>query len=115
MVKQVVLSQCGILFDHAALRNADIDISSIVFMDHNQPTVGDLWKTGSHMTKSPSMTHGRENANGHDAAELWPMDHDVLTDCHDELKSKKVWWMLEMFPMKYAWQEANGKWSAKWG
>jgi len=22
---------------------------------------------------------------------------------------------LELFPMKYAWQEASGKWNAKWG
>jgi len=114
MVKQVVISQCGILFDHAALRKADIDISSIAFMDPRQPTVGDFWKE-SHTSQPPSTAPGRENANGHDAAELWPTDHDVLADCHDELKSKKHWWMLEMFPLKYAWQEADGKWNAKWG
>ena len=46
---------------------------------------------------------------------MWPIDQDVLTDSHDELWLRKVWWMLELFPMKYAWQEASGKWNAKWG
>lgn len=116
MVKQVVLSQCGILLDHAALRKADIDISTVVVTD--QPTVSDFWKKGSKMPKSPSTEPGHEDAdgqNGHDAAELWPTDQDVLTDCHDLLKRRKAWWMLEMLPTKYAWQEANGKWDAKWG
>ncbi|KAF9653862.1 hypothetical protein BDM02DRAFT_3086688 [Thelephora ganbajun] len=83
MVKQVVLSQCGILFDQAALRRADIDISS--------------------------------DTDGYDAAELWPADQDVVADRHDQLKVKKPWWILEILPTKYAWQEANGKWNAKWG
>ena len=118
MVKQVVLSQCGILFDHAALRRADIDISTIVITDPHQPTVGDFWKKGSKVPKSPSTESGREDADSHDdqdAAELWPSDQDVLADCHDALKGRKAWWMLEILPTKYAWQEANGKWNAKWG
>jgi hypothetical protein len=118
MVKQVVLSQCGILFDHAALRRADIGISSIVFTDSHQPTVEDFWKNGSQTPKPSSTTPDHENGNhadGRGAAEMWPTDKDVLTDRHDELKSRKVWWMLELLPTKYAWQEANGKWDAKWG
>ena len=118
MIKQVVLSQCGILFDNATLRRADIDISHINITDPHQPTVGDFWNKGSEMSKSPSTEPGPEDAddkNGHDAAELWPTDQDVVTDCHDALKGSKAWWMLEMLPTKYAWQEANGKWNAKWG
>ncbi|KAF9793319.1 hypothetical protein BJ322DRAFT_996824 [Thelephora terrestris] len=80
MVKQVILSQCGILFDLAALRRADIDISNIITTDFQQPT-----------------------------------DQDALTDPHDQLKMKKAWWILEIMPMKYAWQDAKGKWHAKWG
>ena len=117
MVKQVVLSQCGVLFDDAALRRADIEISTIFPTDAYQPTVGDVWNKRSQISKSPT-TSGREDANGHsghDAAEEFPADRDVLADCHDELKLRKGWWMLEMLPMKYAWQEANGKWKAKWG
>jgi hypothetical protein len=118
MVKQVVISQCGILFDPAALRRADIDISSIVFTDPHQPTVGDFWKKGPHMSKNPSTAsgHGNNNhANDHGAVEMWPTGQDVLADKHDGLKSQKGWWMLELFPIKYAWQEADGKWNAKWG
>lgn len=109
MVKQVVLSQCGILFDHAALRTADIDISTIVFTDPHQPTVSDFWK-------EPKVSKHLPTESGHEnAAELWPTDQDVLTDSHDSLKLTKAWWMLEVLPTKYAWQEADGKWNAKWG
>jgi hypothetical protein len=114
MVKQVVLSQCGILFDHAALRRADIDIAN-VFTDHQQPTVKDLWKREPQTSKSPSPAPDHEDSDGEDAAETWPTNQDVLTDSHDQLKAKKAWWMLEMLPMKYAWQDAKGKWHAKWG
>jgi hypothetical protein len=114
MVKQVVLSQCGILFDHAALRRADIDISSIIVADPHQPTVKDFWKPGPRMRRSPSPVPIHEDADGDDE-ELWPTDQDVLTDCHDQLKLTRAWWMLEMLPMKYAWQDAQGKWHAKWG
>jgi len=115
MVKQVVLSQCGILFDHAALRRADIEISTIVLTDPHQLPIGDLWKNKPQISNPPSTASGREDTNGYDAAEGWPADRDVLADRHDELKSGKGWWMLEMLPTKYAWQEANGKWKAKWG
>ena len=118
MVKQVILSQCGILFDHTALRKADINIVNIVFRDPDQPSVGDFWKE-SQTSKSPSTEPSHHWSDDHPdeggAAEPWPTDQDVLADSHDEFKARKVWWMLELFPMKYAWQEANGKWNAKWG
>lgn len=112
MVKQVVLSQCGILFDQAALRRADIEIC---FTDPHQPTVGDFWKRGSQNPKPLSPASGSEESDGSDAAGMWPRDQDVLTDCHDQLKLKKAWWVLETLPVKYAWQDADGKWHAKWG
>ena len=118
MVKQVVFSQCGILFDHAALRRADIDISTVVFTDPRQPTVENFWKNGPQKSRPPPTTSGLESddqASRSEAAEMWPIDQDVLTDTHDELRWRKAWWALELFPMKYAWQEANGKWKAKWG
>lgn len=115
MVKQVVLSQCGILFDQAALRRADIDISNIILTDPHQPTVGEYWKKGAQISKSLSLAPDSEDVDDKDTAETWPTEQDVLTDCHDQLKLKKAWWILEMLPMKYAWQDAGGKWHAKWG
>lgn len=115
MVKQVVQSQYGILFDQIALRKADIDISTIVFSDPHQPTVRDFWRKEPQMVKSPSPEPTQEGASGNDMAEMWPTDQDVLADSHDQLKTRKAWWMLETLPMKYAWQDAQGKWHAKWG
>jgi hypothetical protein len=115
MVKQVILSQCGILFDLAALRRADIDISNIITTDFQQPTVGDLWKMSPHVREPPSEVPGPEDVSDVGEADIWPKDQDALTDPHDQLKMKKAWWILEIMPMKYAWQDAKGKWHAKWG
>ena len=119
MVKQVVLSQCGIRFNDAALREADIGIGDASFADPRQPSLGDLWKKGSQTSRPLSAEPDSEDAdhshNGHGSAKMWPRNQDVLTDSHDQLRSEKAWWLLEMLPTKYAWQEASGKWNAKWG
>lgn len=115
MVKQVILSQCGILFDQAALRRADIDIANVVFTDPQQPTVRDFWKKTPQVPKSIPPAPDGEDAGDDGVPEIWPTDQDVLADCHDQLKLAKAWWMLEVLPMKYAWQDASGKWHAKWG
>ena len=47
MVKQVILSQCGIRFEAAALRRADIDVSTIVLAGPTQQTVDQLWRRKS--------------------------------------------------------------------
>lgn len=115
MVKQVILSQCGVLFDQAALRRADIDITNVAIIDPRQPTVGDYWRNGPRNPKHPSPVPSHEDADDGDEARTWPTDEGVLADCHDQLKSQKAWWILEMFPIKYAWQDFQGKWHAKWG
>ncbi|KAJ2923950.1 hypothetical protein H1R20_g13152, partial [Candolleomyces eurysporus] len=37
-------------------------------------------------------------------------DTDALTQIHDELKRRKLWWLLEMLPMHFSWQDSEGIW-----
>lgn len=130
MVKQVILSQCGIRFDDAALRRADIDISTIVPISPTQLTMDGTLEadTETNMTTSlPSPMSGRENDSGEymirqrrggDGTveeQNWPREEDVLADIHDELKIKPVWWLLEFLPIKFQWQDPDGTWKSKWG
>ena len=129
MVKQVILSQCGIMFDAAALRRADIDVSTIILAGPAQQTVEQLWRRKSETEavtlSSGPLTPSAEGDSGEDMirkgkekeaeAQVWPQEQDVLTDIHDQLKSQPMWWMLELMPMKFTWQEANGTWKSKWG
>ena len=75
MVKQVILSECGIKFDATALEEAKIDIGP----------------------------------------QTLPQPQDVLAAIHDQLNAKPLWWILELMPMKFTWQEPDGTWESKWG
>ena len=129
MVKQVVLSQCGISFDMTALRRADIDISTIVIVAPTQPTVEQVWRMKSEADSglasplTPPTSPGEDGSGeyirkGKDKGadtQTWPRDQDVLADIHDELKAQRSWWILEILPMKSTWQEADGTWKSKLG
>jgi len=129
MVKQVVLSQCGIRFDAGALRMADIDVSNIVLSGPTQPTMEQIWRRKSE-SEAGTVSPASPGSPGEDGSgeymirkgkesdvetQTWPREQDVLTDIHDELKSQPLWWLLELVPMKFTWQEADGTWKSKWG
>jgi len=86
MVREVVASQCGILFDTAALvRNS---ISLFTFPGSNPPQDGD----------------GSAN-----------LDQDALQPIHDELQLNRRWWLLELLPLHYSYQDAQGVWRTTYG
>ena len=122
MVKQVILSQCGIRFDDDALRRADIDISTIGL---DAPTQLDV-KVELEVESGPALpTPLASSSPGEDVTrkgkdkdveeQPWPRKQDVLADAHDQLKIQPLWWFLEILPMKFTWQEADGTWKSKWG
>ena len=129
MVKQVIISQCGIRFDAAAMKRADIDISTFFFADHAQQSVDRLWRKKSEaesvaLSSAFLALSGEDSSGGgmvpkgggKDAEEqVLLQGEDVLTDAHDELKSQLWWWFLELMPTKLTWQEADGTWKCKWG
>ena len=126
MVKQVILSKCGIRFDSAALRRAGIDISTIVLAGPTQPTVEQLWRrresdVGGAIISSPSGEGGSEEdmirrGTGEDVeSQILPQEQDALADIHDQLRAQPLWWILELMPMKFVWQEADGTWKSKLG
>lgn len=47
--------------------------------------------------------------------ELDPLDRiDATSKIYDKLKIKPLWWILEIFPMSYMWQDKNGVWHKTW-
>lgn len=125
MVKQVILSQCGIKFDAVALRRADIDVSTIVLFTPAQQTDEQKFnlEAGASSPTSPGSSGEvgvrdhmiRKGKEADIKAQTWPREEDVLADIHDELKIQPMWWPLEFMPMKFTWQEADGRWKSKWG
>lgn len=39
---------------------------------------------------------------------------DALEPIHDELVLDKWWWLLEIVPTNYTWQDGSGQWHSKW-
>jgi len=48
------------------------------------------------------------------AAELELDANDALQPLHDELKIDPLWWLLEIVPLQYSWQDAQGVWHREW-
>ncbi|KAF9465244.1 hypothetical protein BDZ94DRAFT_1234674 [Collybia nuda] len=80
MVHEVVKSQCGILFDELALQRASI---FGIF-------------PGTPVEDSPIQQALEEG--------------DALEPVHDPLKQNVLWWILEIIPLFYFWQDEDGAW-----
>lgn len=39
---------------------------------------------------------------------------DAVEPLHDELKLDPLWWLLEIVPLSYSWQDAQGVWHREW-
>ncbi|KAF8843330.1 hypothetical protein BDN67DRAFT_897217 [Paxillus ammoniavirescens] len=74
MVDHVIQSQCGILFDDAALAQ--------------------IGYTAPACAPNPQLSN-------------------ALAPLFDELKLNKWWWLLEVTPFSYAWQDSDGVWHNK--
>jgi hypothetical protein len=85
MIRQVVASQCGIVFDDEALKRYGIDLMS--------PPV------------SPVQA---------DPQEFESDTVDATQPLHDELKSDVLWWILEVLPLSDKYQDREGRWHDKW-
>jgi hypothetical protein len=80
MVREIVKSQCGILFEDDALERASIELE----IDEDAAT-----KTLDNI--------------------------DALEPIYDQLKLNPLWWILEILPMTFTWQDASGKWQSTFG
>ncbi|KJA23235.1 hypothetical protein HYPSUDRAFT_138053 [Hypholoma sublateritium FD-334 SS-4] len=79
MIREVVASGCGILFDSSALMRANITLSP-------EPTSAEI---------DMDMT-------------------DAVQPLYDELKLDPLWWLLEIIPLQFTWQDADGVWHREW-
>jgi hypothetical protein len=84
MIQEVMRSDCGVLFDSTAFDRWDIPQAIV-------------------------QQHTSDNGPGAvaDAA-------DAVQKVHDKLKIQPMWWILEILPLKYEYQDDDGKWHSTW-
>ncbi|CAE7233603.1 unnamed protein product [Rhizoctonia solani] len=92
MVRQIILSQCGIQFNNEALRDMKIPLPTLSFGKVN-PT--------AHYS-SPADARVIEEAQNQER-------RDALAPLHDALRNP-LWWPLEFFPLIHSYQDEAGDW-----
>ncbi len=133
MVREVVLAQCGVSFDQAALVRANIPDAIFTGVGMPLPKNAATTRDGAtHPAKNVGLPSQSVPANGGTEPQRKvladpvdgsgsgsasdPLDVDVaaLQPIHDELQLKKAWWLLEILPLSYQYQDASGKSVRKW-
>jgi len=84
MVREIMTANCGIYFDEAALARYGIN-----------------W--------TPPITPVKASPQ-----ELHDDKPDATQPLHDQLVERWLWWILELIPTQYAYQDAVGKWHSSW-
>jgi len=115
MVKQVILSKCGIKLDQAALVRADIDVSAIALAGHAQLSEEQLLKGTSEVevVSIPLVRSASSEEGSSTETRIWTHEQDALADKHDELDFNWSWaWfgyqILEyILPATFIWQDEN--------
>lgn len=98
MVREVVASQCGIQFDEAVMAKLNVHVSL---------PAPDFFLANSASNGSIPGTKPSEQDCAADTV-------DATKPLHNELRLQPMWWILELVPLPFSWQDASGKWHKKW-
>jgi len=115
MVREVMLAQCGILWDHAALVHWNVPVTVQEAFKLKTPTsdFGSYHQSNLHRwLRKNSLTDSRDGADMDSDERREQVDATQPMD--DELKKNPLWWMVEVMPMKYSYQDESGRWVSRW-
>lgn len=132
MVEQVIQSKCGILFDNDKLAGIGFKLPSLppqppvtcrqILLDSG---INDLARVSSetrarrdaidiNCSVVEELPNDSEPSQPTPSPGTYPERSDAIAPLFDELKINKLWWLLEIVPSSYAWQDSNGVWHNKW-
>ncbi|KAG5338934.1 hypothetical protein C0989_005568 [Termitomyces sp. Mn162] len=95
MVREIQQARCGIIFDEKALQR--LEIPRVVFEVDS-------------VTKVEVPTVREQEAEREDNLNAI----DALQPMYDQLKvGNKLWWLLELMPLTYMWQDQDKEWHSK--
>jgi hypothetical protein len=97
MIKEILLADCGILFDNEAFDQWHIP---------RIPGLNSVSRSGGEgaltSEEGPGLSVEAEDAQ------------DALQIITDELNKKPWWWILEIFPTSYTYWNASKEWVTTW-
>ncbi|KAI0086458.1 hypothetical protein BDY19DRAFT_344031 [Irpex rosettiformis] len=103
-----------------------VEVSGPMLPDSpDSPVVHALGGSGNASTQAPNSNHGvgvGEGGEGVRKSEDSTGTHtsagttlDAIQPIDDELARNKLWWLLEIVPTSYTYQDGRGVWHTKWG
>ncbi|KAH8987753.1 hypothetical protein EDB86DRAFT_2949235 [Lactarius hatsudake] len=102
MIQEVIRADCSIQFDMSAFARWNIPIT-----------------IGQDPSTSGAPSQGGENGKGRTEGSATENDRidalDIVQPIHDDLVDVPVWWLLEIVPTQFTYQNAQGKWVTGWG
>lgn len=108
MVREVIASNCGIQFDPAMMAKFNVHC----MVPPEEYFSADLSAANTSATKQQGKTSEEQSK---------PSAQDEASDCvdalkslHDELVLLPAWWILEIIPLPFSWQDRLGVWHKKW-
>jgi hypothetical protein len=101
MVREVMNSSCGIMFDEAQLLRWNIPLQ-MTPPPSPLPPSSPLPSPSSPLRKTGPKSPARQVPDTSAQDALAPLD--------DQLKKNILWWILELFPLHYSWQDAKNVW-----
>lgn len=111
MVREVVASQCGIQFDSSMMEKYDVHVDLSPELYYSPSLAAGNSKTSNTTAKSS-------------AAQPEPSSQDQTTDKVDatmpeideltQMPLAALWWILEIIPFPFSWQDEQGQWHTRW-
>ena len=107
MVREIIASKCGIQFDTTMM--AKFDVNPVMPPEQYYSTSLHNANASTHKpqaTSSEDQPKPSEKDETSDAA-------DAVKPLHDELALMPIWWILEVIPLSFSWQDKLGQWHKK--
>ncbi|KAH9060461.1 hypothetical protein EDB87DRAFT_1562060 [Lactarius vividus] len=135
MVREILKTQCHIRFDEAALNQWGIPIAMIkqqAVPERTRETSDSTLYTeplSRHDQKTPAPPETPGGLTGKDVFSIPDADdtkqapqpieesldaEDAVEKMGDQLKKNRFWWVLEIIPTYYVWQNEKDEWVGRW-
>jgi hypothetical protein len=123
MVREVVKANCGVRFDPTAIGQWNIPSEEIRPSIAHEPSDATLYEGTTSQNRISYEDELRNSASG--KSNEWKAEDarcveqsfdnkDALKEEVDQLKKRRLWWILEILPTYYAWQDEHDRWVGGW-
>lgn len=105
MIEEIIKSNCGIQFADEALESLGISHTP-------EQGVEPVAKTlPVKVSEDPGHSGSSALSTEHSDEEF----KDAIAPIFDDLQSRKLWWLLEVVPLPWSWQDHKNQWHDTWG